>query len=99
VKGESAVLHFDTMLRRKAELLASTMDGETVMLDVESGHYFGLSGVGPHIWSMLEQDRSVGAIVEGVKAHFAVGAEDSVDEDVMDFLRQLVDRGLVMVAG
>ncbi|MET4697347.1 hypothetical protein ABIE65_000358 [Constrictibacter sp. MBR-5] len=88
-----------TILRRRAELLASTMDGETVMLDVETGHYFGLSGVGPHIWSMLEQDRSVGAIVDGVKAHFAVGPEDSVSEDVLAFLQKLVDKGLVMVAG
>lgn len=89
----------DTVLRRKPDLLTSMMDDETVMLDVESGHYFGLSGVGPHIWTLLEQDRSAEAIVASVKAAFAVGADDSVDRDVMNFLQKLVDKGLIVVIG
>ena len=92
------MLNADTIVKRKAGLLASIMDGETVMLDVDSGHYFGLSGAGSHIWSMLEQERSVAAVVDGVKAQFAVGADDNVDEDVIAFLQKLVDKGLVGVA-
>ncbi|WP_239019830.1 PqqD family protein [Sphingomonas suaedae] len=75
------------------------MDGETVMLDVESGHYFGLSGIGPHIWTMLEQDRSVGEIIADVKAEFAIGAGDMVDQDVTHFVQELVDKGLVTIVG
>ncbi len=91
------MLNVDTILRRKPDLLASEMDGETVMLDIEGGHYFGLSGTGPHIWSLLDQDRSAGAIVESVSAEFAVASDDSVAQDVMDFLQKLVDKGLVTV--
>ena len=87
-----------TRLRRKPELIASTLDRETVMLDIESGKYFGLSGVGPRIWSMLDEECSVASIVEGVKSEFAIGAADSVDHDVKTFLQQLVDKGLVTVA-
>jgi len=68
------------------------------MLDMNSGSYFGLSGVGPHIWHMLEQDCSVGAIVDGVKEAFAVSADDTVDQDVMTFLQEMVDKELVRVA-
>lgn len=98
MKGKPAVLNSQTRLRRRPDLLASTLDGETVMLDIESGYYFGLSGVGPHIWSLLDQECSVGAIVEGVKSHFEIGAADSVEEDVTTFLQLLVDKGLVTVA-
>lgn len=98
MKGKAAVLHSHTILRRKADLLASTMDGEIVMLDAESGHYFGLSGVGPHIWSLLEQDRSVAEVIGSVKAEFAVGPGDSVDWEVTEFLQKLVEKGLVKVA-
>lgn len=91
------VVSSDTILRRNPDLLASEMDGETVMLDIESGHYFGLSGAGPHIWNLLEQDRSAGAIVESVSAEFAGASDDSVAQDVMDFLQKLVDKGLVTV--
>ena len=86
-----------TIVRRKPGLMASTLDGELVMLDIESGHYFGLSGVGPSIWHMLDQACSVGTIIEGVKAEFATGSADRVDEDVTIFLQQLVDKGLVMI--
>lgn len=87
-----------TIVRRKPGLLESKMDGETVMLDIESGRYFGLSGVGAYIWNRLDQGCSVGAIVDGVKSEFAIGAADSVDQDVTTFLRHLVDRGLVTIA-
>lgn len=87
----------ETRLRRRPELLATGMGHEVVMLDVDSGHYFGLSGVGPHIWEQLEQALSVQDIVDSVKAAFSVGAADSVDRDVTRFLQALVDKGLVTV--
>lgn len=88
----------DTIVKRKAGLLASIMDGETVMLDVDSGHYFGLSGAGSHIWNMLEEERSVAAVVDDVKAQYAVGTGDNVDEDVIAFLQKLVDKSLIGIA-
>lgn len=93
------MIETDTVLRRKPDLVESTMDGETVMLDIESGHYFGLSGVGPHLWALLEQDRRAGALVDGVREEFAVSAEDDVQADIMTFLQQLLDKGLVKVVG
>ena len=87
----------NTILRRRPELLATGMGDEVVMLDMDSGHYFGLSGVGPHIWDLLEQPQSVQDVLDGVKAAFAVGAADSVDRDVMQFLQALVHKGLVTV--
>ncbi len=90
-------MNSETILRRKPDLIATSMGDEAVMLDIESGYYFGLSGVGPHIWHMLEQSCSAGAVVDSVKAAFAVGADDNVDRDVITFLQRLVDKGLVRV--
>lgn len=67
------------------------------MLDADSGSYFGLSGVGPQVWELLDQPRTVGDVVEAVKAAFSVGPEDSVDRDVHLFLQALLDKGLVSV--
>ncbi|WP_169542631.1 PqqD family peptide modification chaperone [Sphingomonas baiyangensis] len=89
----------DTILRRKADLVASDMDGETVMLDIESGHYFGLSGVGPHVWAQLGHDQRVGALIDGVHAAFAVSETDDVERDVLAFVQALHDKGLVQVVG
>lgn len=91
------MIETNTMLRRKSDLVESTMDGDTVMLDVESGHYFGLSGAGPHVWALLEDDRRAGALVDSVREEFAVSAGDDVQADVMAFLHELLDKGLVKV--
>lgn len=92
-----AVLNSETILRRRPDLIATRMGDEAVMLDIESGYYFGLSGVGPHIWNMLEQSCSAGGVVDSVKAAFAVGADDDVHQDVITFMQRLVDKGLVLV--
>lgn len=91
------MLNSDTILKRRPELLATGMGHDVVMLDMDSGHYFGLSGVGPHIWNQLEQAASVQDVVDSVNASFSVSAGDSVDRDVSHFLQALVDKGLVAV--
>ncbi|WP_374405289.1 PqqD family protein [Pelagerythrobacter sp.] len=92
-----AVIEADTVLRRKRDLVESAMDEETVMLDIESGHYFGLSGVGPRLWTLLEEDRRAGVLVDRVREEFTATPEDDVRADVMAFLQQLLDKGLVKV--
>ena len=89
----------DTVLRRKRDLVASDMDGETVMLDIDSGRYFGLSGVGPHLWKTLEKEARADALVASVREQFDAAPDEDVERDVMEFLNRLVDKGLVTVVG
>ncbi|GAB5348636.1 PqqD family peptide modification chaperone [Alteriqipengyuania sp. 357] len=88
----------DTVLRRQPELVAINMDGETVMLDEDSGHYFALSGVGPHLWDALEHAVRADALVAGVRERFDAAPHEDVERDVMEFLNRLLDKGLVTVA-
>lgn len=85
----------NTVLKRRSDLVAADMDGEAVMIDIESGQYFGLTGIGPHLWDALEQPRSVAELIAGVRDAFAVGPDDPVDTDVTKFLRDLRDKKLV----
>ena len=87
----------DTVLRRKPDLVATDMDGETVMLDIDSGRYFGLSGVGPHIWEALERDTRADVLVAGVRERYDAGPHEDIERDVMGFLDRLVEKGLVTV--
>ena len=43
-----------TRLRRVADVLATEVGGEMVMMDVEKGVYFGLDPIGTDIWKRLE---------------------------------------------
>lgn len=72
------------------------IDGETLIIDTESGYYFSLDGVGSLVWSMLAMGADEDAIVDRIIGEYDVDAS-TVREDLhllVNTLRreQLVDR-------
>ena len=67
---------FDSELHyvRNPYLVSADMDGDTVMMSIEQGEYFGLGGVGSRIWALLEQPVLQATIV------FTICSEFDVDE-------------------
>lgn len=84
-----------TTLKRNPELLAVDMDGETVMMDMDSGNYFGVNSVGSHIWELLETENTVQAIVDSIQNHFDTQAGNNVQDDVLTFLHDMKEQKLV----
>lgn len=79
---------------RNNELVSADLDGDTVMMGVESGNYFGLSGVGSRIWELLEAPHPVGEILEDLIARYDVSL-DVLRPDVEAFLEDMQKHGLV----
>ena len=40
------------------------LDGEAVILDLQSGTYFGLNAVGAHIWQLMERHGTLQAVFD-----------------------------------
>ena len=70
--------------------------GEVVLLDVQSGGYFGLNEVGGSIWLLIQEQENVGAIIK-VLAEQYDASEDRLRSDVVQFLSELRSRGLVEI--
>ena len=87
-------LNPDTPLIRDPDLVAADMDGDLVMMSIDNGEYYGVGGVGPRIWELLESPRTVEQITAGIVDEFEVEAE-TCREDILGFIRQLLDMGLV----
>lgn len=83
--------------RRNSELLSVEMDGDLVMMSIESGTYFGVSGVGPHIWQLIESPKQMGELVESICAEFEVDSATAT-ADLRDFLGKLLENGMVEVS-
>ncbi len=79
---------------RKADVVATSMDGETVMMDIHQGKYFGISGVGQVIWDMLTEPRDLEALAAHVCAEYDVDLA-TARSDIEKFLAQLIARQLV----
>jgi len=71
------------------------LDGEVVLLNTETGVYFGLEGAGALIWAMLADSAPEGAIVERLLDRFAVEPERA-RADLAAFLDQLLAKRLLV---
>lgn len=85
-----------TILKRKSGLMTANMDGSAVMMDISTGKYFNLGQTGGRIWELLEQPLSVEKLICALIEEYNVTYE-RCREDVLPFLQQLVDNGLLIV--
>jgi hypothetical protein len=79
-----------------ASQLSTEVQGETVILELDRGVYFSVSKVGDHIWHLLSEPRRIDDLVESVTDAFDVD-DDTCRPDVLSFVSELMDAGLVHV--
>jgi hypothetical protein len=82
------------ILARATSTAWRIIDGEAVILSVDTKVMRGLNPVGSRIWEVIDGQRTVEDIVGLIEGEFDVpGAQ--AEEDVRAFVRQLLDAGLV----
>jgi hypothetical protein len=86
-----------TTIVRTADAIATEIDGEIVLINIEDGKYFGLDPVGSEIWRRLESPKRVDALCDELKAHFE-GDPDTIERETLTFLDQLSDSKLLLPA-
>lgn len=84
----------DATFVRCAGLLSVDVDGEAVILDVESGSYFSLGDTGADIWSRLAQPIQGSVLSEQLALDY-VGDPEIMRQDVVELLDTLLERKLI----
>ena len=77
-------------------VFAQEVDGEMVLLDMESENYFGLDEVGTSIWQEIQEKETLREVLEALLEQYEVEAE-MLENDLSDFIEKLVESGLVKV--
>jgi hypothetical protein len=83
-----------SLVERHPDLIAAEADGEVLMLDVESGNYFGLNEVASFVWLQLETPLTVSELCARVQSEFEVD-EARCLEDLIAHLSAMMAEGLV----
>ncbi|WP_372022669.1 PqqD family protein (plasmid) [Tistrella mobilis] len=94
----SSVLTTETLVRIRPGILTAEMDGETVLLDAESGAYSALGSTGSRIAALIAEPVSLGDLCRQLTGIYAVDPETCL-ADVTPFLSGLIGDGLVEIAG
>jgi hypothetical protein len=88
-------MQLDAKLSIPPQVMSRLVGDETVLLDLSSGIYFGLDGVGKRIWESLAEGHSLGDTVAVIVAEYEVN-EAQAQSDVVKFVGDLVARGLLV---
>lgn len=78
------------------DVQGTTLDGETVLLDVGSGRYYTLNRVGTAIWEHCTGTNSLQSIHEALCKRFEAPAERIAD-DLLALVTQLGHEGLLTI--
>ncbi len=89
-------MNTDSWLRiNTPRVVHETIDGETVILNLDNGNYYSLLGLGAQIWRYIENGAPVYEIVEKVKNDYASNGTD-VDGSLKKFVSELCREGLTV---
>jgi hypothetical protein len=90
------VLTLHTRIQRAADLLATEVDGDRVMLSLRTNKYYGMKEIGGRIWDLLENPITPDALIEELVAEYAVDRE-TCERDTLHFLEHLHREQLIDV--
>jgi len=89
-------LSLDARLSIPQDVIYREIDGEAVILNLQTGVYFGLDPVGTRIWQLLEESLSLATVCQAIEQEFNA-ARPTIERDVIDLVSRLLDKGLVEV--
>jgi hypothetical protein len=77
-------------------VMVRELDGESVILNLDSEAYFGLDDVGTRMWSALTESETIETAYETLLAEYDATPEQ-LQADLGEFVEQLAASGLIDV--
>src|SRR5438067_1826386 len=74
------------------------IDGEAIIINLETGVYYSMQGIGGDVWSMIVAQRSFGSMLDEIVATYDVTADDA-RRDLEAVVGELIHEGLVRFSG
>lgn len=79
-------------------VVSETIDGEVIIIHMETGAYYTTKGTGAFIWQFIESGASVRQIAEQVTGAYA-GDPMGITFSIAPFITQLIDQKLITPLG
>ncbi len=89
-------MNTNNTVSRSPELIASNIDGQIVMMSIESSAYYNLDNIGSEIWQLLEAPMKIAEICETLMGRYAVDA-NTCQRDVLHFIERLANEGVLVL--
>lgn len=85
----------DLKLMPAEEALFQDVNGEIVILDLNSEEYFGLNELGSRIWKLLEEEKSVQEVIDQLEQEYDAPGK-VITQDLNTLLDTLLEKQLLV---
>ena len=86
----------NAILKRTDDIVSSDIDGETVMMSIENGKYYGMDTIGSRVWELLEVPITLTDMCTRLSEEYEID-ENTCSNDVTSFLEKLKEEKLISV--
>lgn len=90
------MVRLDDRVRPCANVMFREVGDEAVVLELESGRYFGMDPVGARMWQLLVTRQSLAEVRTALCDEFDAPSEQ-LERDLVDFVATLQARGLLQL--
>jgi Coenzyme PQQ synthesis protein D (PqqD) len=94
--GAGSMFSFEDRVAVPTHVLVRVLDGESVLLNVNTERYYGLDHTGTRMWQLLTESPNIDAAYQSLLAEFDAEPE-RLRSDLSELLARLVDNGLLEV--
>lgn len=79
------------------EVVSCDLGGETAMLDMKEGIYYGLNEIGTIIWELIQKPITLQEIIDKILEEYEVD-DETCYADVVELIDQMVENKLVEIS-
>lgn len=83
-----------TRISARPDQISSDLEGETILLHMTSGLYYGLNDIGVKIWSLIQTPQTLAEVRQTLLANYEVTVEDC-DRELKELLISLSEAELI----
>ncbi len=89
-------ISLDSTIAASTDQISCLLGAEAAILNLKSGVYFGLDGVGATVWDLIAEPKLVNEILETLLERYEVDRE-LCQNDLLALLAELDRRGLIEI--
>ncbi|NJN23358.1 MAG: lasso peptide biosynthesis PqqD family chaperone [Acaryochloridaceae cyanobacterium RL_2_7] len=86
----------NTTILAAPDQVSSELAGESVILNLKTGLYYGLNEVGAKIWEQIQSPKTFQEVCDAITAEYEVAAEECT-QDVQELLEEMIQANLVNI--
>ncbi len=87
-----------TKVRRRNNIPWKNVEHETILLNLETGDYFGINDVGLFIWKKLDGMKNLEQVASSIASAYSI-SRSSAFSDLLRYIKKFLSLGLVTIQG